>query len=107
MLSYFESMRVSAEGKTQLPKKNYLDSVFSNIKLWILAQTERRVDISGFAKLHLLLKSLHKEIKEHGRGDTTHYEPIDDESLGRIFGFIALVTNCFNTCDNLGRGQRP
>ena len=39
MLSYFESMRVSAEGKTQLPKKNYLDSVFSNIKLWILAQT--------------------------------------------------------------------
>jgi len=97
LLSYFESMRVNAEGKIQLPKKNYLDSVLSNIKLWILTQTEQKEDISRFPKLRLLLKSLHKELKENGRGDTTHYEPIDDESLGRTFSFIALVTNCFIT----------
>ena len=100
LLSYFESLRVETEGKIQLPKKNYLDSVFSNIKLFILAQTEQKVDISSkglFPNLGLLIKSLHREIKTEGRGDTQHYEPIDDESLGRIFGFIALITACFTT----------
>jgi len=70
LLSYFESLRVSADGQVMLPKKNYLDSVFSNIKLWILTQTDHKVDISHkgyFPKLGLLLSSLRKEIKSLGR----------------------------------------
>ena len=100
LLSYFESLRVDTEGKTQLPKKNYLDSVFSNIKLWILAKTEQKIDIGHkglFPNLGLLIKSLHREIKATGHGNTQHYEAIDDESLGRIFCFIALITECVIT----------
>ena len=94
LLKYFGSLKVQNGQKVLLPKKNYLDSIFSNTKLFIMAETENKIDISSkyaFPLLENLMKSLHKLLKEEGRADTKSYEAIEDHSLKRIFSFIGQV----------------
>ena len=92
LLKYFGSIKVQIGQKVLLPKKNYLESIFSNTKLFIMAETENKIDISSkyaFPLLENLMKSLHsstrgawsllKQVQSH-IGLTITMDPSDESA---------------------------
>ena len=103
LMNYFEAFRVGVRDEdgvvsVGLPKKNTLESAKSGLKNWILTRTKNQVDIMNkgmFPRFTMLIKGLFRELKQEGKGDTTHHEPIDEASLAKIYAAIKNVTELF------------
>ena len=107
-MQFFESLRVEkqyedGEVHDLCPKANTMASVKSNLKMAIKTKTHGSVDIlnsAAFPRLNQVLKGVIKNIKQQGRGETDHWPPINKHDLQKIFGFISLITQVFQS-----RGQ--
>ncbi len=103
LMNFFMSMRVSKTDSNDgddLPKRTYFEACKSHVKQYILSQSNGSIDISSsgsFPKLTQLLKGFVRTLKKNGKGDVSHYEEIDKDSLGKIFQFIAKVEQVFQT----------
>ena len=70
------------------------------MKNWILTKTANEIDIMSkglFPKYTMLMKGLFRELKREGKDDTTHHEPLDEVSLGKIYEAITNVTDLFKS----------
>ena len=82
---YFQSLRVSG-GKDEsgnvevlLPKQKTLEATMSNLKCAIMTKTGNKtniLDLQQFPELQRLIKGFSKDIKNNGRGETQHREPM-------------------------------
>ena len=81
IIKYFGTLTVSQRKEDGsmvqvVPKRNTLDGYRSNLKQFILIKSDMQIDITGnmFTLFAQFFKSL-------GRGETSHHQPIDKESL--------------------------
>lgn len=102
LIGFFETLRVSQRQEDGsmvdvIPKRNTIDSYKSNLKQHILDLTESQLDITSarFPLFSKFMKGYCREVKTVGRGETKHHQPIDDESLKKIYCLGADVGAVF------------
>ena len=99
LMQFFGTMRVTSkkpDGSSVdvVPKRNTIDAIKSNLKVHILEKTKNKIDITSgglFPEFSKFMKGFAREVKSLGRGDTKHHQPLDEESLKKIYSLGADV----------------
>ena len=92
LIQYFDTYRLN-DG--QLPSKSTLDMMKSHVKGFIKRITKNKFDINcsaTFPKFSRLWKAKILELKQNGRGDVRHNQPIPQPVREKIYRLLALLT---------------
>jgi hypothetical protein len=97
IISFFSSMRVK---ESELPSRSSVESYKSHLKCYIHQESKAQVDLSitaAFPNYNKFMKGLLKDLKQNGKGDVQHKDPIDGDTLAKIYQLFQLVQEAYKS----------
>ena len=97
LIQFFDTYRLNDD---RLPSKSTLDVLKSHVKGFLKRMTKNKFDINcsaTFPKFSRLWKAKVIELKQNGRGDVRHNQPLPKPVREKIYHLLALLTKLMET----------
>ena len=85
-------MRVGKD--ESLPSRSYADTFRSHLRSHFYKESGALIDLNNeamFPRYHQFMKGFHSELKKNGKGDPKHYDPLDGNTLAKIYEFLVKI----------------